>query len=220
MERYRASSDGPVSESIDKNELLEGIGFGHPEARARALQALADAGLTRLDRAGIARAKEGAVRELLAGLFVRLCDRCSPQHRERGRAVVPVYRPGDCEGCGGSPIAAAVDRLAEALRQAGLSRLLVVGGTPNQYADLQERIAGRFELRLVSGTDRHNTQQAKGNIEWADLVLVWGPTPLKHKVSNLYTSAGASGAVVTVNRRGIEALCEAACVHLEGRRGS
>ena len=69
------------------------------------------------------------------------------------------------------------------------------------------------ELRIISGTDRHTRRQARTNLDWADVVLIWGSTELDHKVSQLYTD-GRHRHVVAVARRGIEALAEALREHL------
>ncbi|MHB8684035.1 MAG: hypothetical protein ACYC9X_06915, partial [Dehalococcoidia bacterium] len=55
----------------------------------------------------------------------------------------------------------------------------------------------------------HSMKTAELNKRWADLVAVWGPTPLRHSVSDKYTEESYAGLkVVSVPRRGIEALCD------------
>ena len=50
---------------------------------------------------------------------------------------------------------------------------------------------------------------------WADLLVIWAPTPLPHKVSGLYRSDVCFvPRRVTVHRRGIEALATEVCDHL------
>jgi hypothetical protein len=62
----------------------------------------------------------------------------------------------------------------------------------------------------VDGTQaQHTAKDALANRRWAQLVIIWGPTPLRHAVSDLYTSDPMPDArVVKITRRSIEALCQ------------
>ncbi|MFN7134692.1 MAG: hypothetical protein ACK4N5_21615, partial [Myxococcales bacterium] len=59
--------------------------------------------------------------------------------------------------------------------------------------------------------------RARADLEWADLVLVWGASELDHKVSRHYTDVppAAKRKVVQLARRGIAALLGAGAEHLE-----
>jgi hypothetical protein len=62
---------------------------------------------------------------------------------------------------------------------------------------------------LPNGTD------ALRDCAWADLLVIWAPTPLPHKVSTLYRAEVCGvGHRVTVHRRGIEALAAEVVEHL------
>ena len=128
----------------------------------------------------------------------------------------------NCEVCGGSNNQAATRTMLAACADAGVSRILVVGGTPNQWEALEE-LLDRVELRFVDGTRGTNQRVALQNCAWTDLVIVWAPTPLAHRVSNLYGADVCVADHVQVNRRGIEALADAVTAHLQrepGRRVS
>jgi hypothetical protein len=68
----------------------------------------------------------------------------------------------------------------------------------------------------VDGTSKlPNGSDALRDCAWADLLVVWAPTPLPHKVSGLYRPEVCGVARrVTVHRRGIEALATEVCDHL------
>ena len=70
---------------------------------------------------------------------------------------------------------------------------------------------------MVDGTERHTGDKARHNVEWADLILIWGATELHHKVSEHYTNAPppVSRKVVLLTRRGVAALLDAAITHLK-----
>ena len=58
--------------------------------------------------------------------------------------------------------------------------------------------------------------EPKGDLEWADLVLIWGSSELGHKVSLLYTAGPQAlrHKVLTVARRGVAALLAGAMERL------
>src|SRR5262249_6039895 len=90
-----------------------------------------------------------------------------------------------------------------------------------------DALGARLELRLVDGTERRTLGQARLDLEWADLVLLWGGSELDHRVSTLYTGAPPQlrRKLVHASKRGIAALLEAAVVRLSrqgwaGTRGA
>jgi hypothetical protein len=201
-----------MSDVISRARLLEELGFGHPDAQSRALEALVAAGLTARNKENIAEVKRERCAAVLAERFARLCDRCAPT-RGDGRERVPLLSPSDCEACKGSSNRAAVERATDKLRRAGKRRVVVVGGSPGIRESLRALWPPDLELRLVDGTERHTAKEARGHLAWCDLAVVWASTELNHKVSAHYTSAGG-GKVLVVPRRGIEALAEAISARL------
>ena len=189
-------------------DLLVELGYDHPQAAARAVEVLIAAGLLNPKRSALAASKLEACRGALALFFVLLCDHCATRSEDtRDRLSVADRRR--CERCGGSSNRAAVENAAESFRGRGLRRLVVVGGSPSAHEEL--RRLWPLDLRVVDGTERHMGWQARANLDWADLVVVWASTELNHATSGHYTSVRGElrRKVVVAPRRGIEALADA-----------
>lgn len=115
-----------------------------------------------------------------------------------------------CDLCAGSDNRRAVARMVRQCRIGGVKRLLVVGGAPTTVGDLVELCDGRIDLRVIDGLKGRTRGEAQGDLAWANLCVVWGATPLAHKVSELYTDrwSDKQTQVIVVRRRGVAALCE------------
>ncbi|HXF51344.1 MAG TPA: hypothetical protein VNM43_06650 [Dehalococcoidia bacterium] len=208
-----------MSADFDIDEELGRLGFVSAEARRTARAVLEEARLTRPGRRRMAVEKRDRLREALEQRFLFLCAEClqeAPNGNGRERVAVA---PEQCSECGGSANRREAARLAEALRAAGKRRLLIVGGSPGTRQDLKRQLAGAAELRMIEGSGGVRRRDADRHIAWADLVVVWGPTELAHRVSNLFTeSALARGKLVQVPRRGVAALCRQVRLHLARSR--
>jgi hypothetical protein len=204
--------------------FLSAEGFETEDLRRCARGALEAAGLTRPGKRRIAEEKLGAARAALAASLLRVCgDAECARLARRGpgaeRQAVRVPAP-VCEVCGGSNNRRAVRALAERLRRSGLRRLLVVGGKQAQHAELREALAAAgLELRCVDGTSgTFSRRDAAPQLEWAQLLVVWGGTQLPHKVSRLYTDdppRHLRGRTVKLAKRGVEAVCREILQHFE-----
>jgi hypothetical protein len=212
---------------IEVDALLRDLGYAHRKALKASRAALIRAGLTRDGKSAIPASKRGSAADLLRREFALLCSNsdCREEYEARirsgmapaGRKILPALDEGRCEVCGGSNNARAVGRLIRLLALHGVRRMLVVGGSPASRAQLESLLAGTVALRLVSGTQRRTREEARRDLEWADLTVVWGGTQLDHKVSNLYSRGRTSGAfIVMLRRRGIEALAQVVSDRLEG----
>jgi hypothetical protein len=64
-------------------------------------------------------------------------------------------------------------------------------------------------VTFVDGSRGSHTQKdAIANMRRADVVIIWGSTPLKHAVSELYTREPLPHVrLILCSKRGIEALC-------------
>jgi hypothetical protein len=207
------------------DEFISGEGFDSVEALRRARMLLEANGLTRPGKQRMADEKLSAARELLTSALLRLCDnaecaRLTTALTGRAREVVTVSASG-CEICGGSNNRRAATALAQCLFSNQIERVLVVGGMRVQHAELEalvQEVTSRLttptprktpEFRFVDGVrGSHSKRQAAPNLEWAQLLVIWGATPLPHKVSELYTVDPPSHVrVVKMARRSLDALC-------------
>ena len=199
------------------DDFLRGHGYNTPEARQRARAALEAAELTNPRKKNIAAYKLNDAERALAAALVRVCgDACVRLARSmRTERREPVIVTGaTCEVCGGSNNRRASITCAALLKRKKVKRVLVVGGTPNQHQELRDLFDGDgITLEFVDGTNRSHTQRdAIANMRRSDLVVIWGPTPLRHAVSEHYTNRNSRETVpnvriVTIPKRGIEALC-------------
>ncbi len=211
-----------MSADFDIDDELTRLGFRSPEAREAARAALEHAGLTRPGKRRMAVDKRPRLHEALERSLLLVCRCCGPVAPEhaRGRRVV-TGEGSACRLCGGSDNRRFALWALNALAAAGIRRIVVVGGSPGTRRELRALLAGRVDLRFVEGTGAHRRSDADALIAWAELVVVWAPTELPHKVSDLYTqSVEARPKLVMVHRRGVAALCQAILVHLGARLGS
>ena len=110
-------------------------------------------------------------------------------------APVPVASPPP----EGSDVRQAAWTLSAAMTDLNIERLLIVGGSPPYHSQLKTLFSDGLDLRLIEGSERRNLKQARADVSWADLVIVWGGTILDHRLSQLYTGE----AVMVVPHRGI-----------------
>jgi hypothetical protein len=198
-----------VAADIAIAELLENEGFTGPAAiRARAV--LEEAGLTHARKMRIAHSKLEQVRNLLRARLARLCGNPACADAAQGREIVQVPAS-DCEACEGSRNRSAGRMAARALREQGVSRLLVLGGSPATQETLRSVLGKGFDVRCIDGTNGTRTHaRVAADLGWAQVMVVWGSTYLPHKVSKQFTEHVPPGLrVVQVGRRGVEAVCEA-----------
>jgi hypothetical protein len=207
-----------VSADVEIDGWLESLGFGPGAARLAARTALEKVQLTRPGKTRISAQKlERAKAELLAHFSLHCSGpACLAAARASGRTPLHASTKALCPHCGGSDNARAARELLAACASAGIHRVLVVGGSPSVREELRAALGSTLELRTVDGTERRTQERARGDLEWAQLVLLWGATELDHKVSGHYAHppAGHRGKVVHVARRGIAALAAAAVHHL------
>jgi len=203
--------------------LLRDAGLSTPEAQAQGRALLECHALTRAGKQNIAVVKVERARALLASQLRRVCADADCEQLAAARwpekELVRVA-PSHCDLCGGSSQRRAVRLLAEALQQAGISRVLLLGGTPPQHTTLRDLLADDpVALRMIDGSMRaHSGAEAAQQLVWAQLLVVWASTPLHHKVSVAYTSQASPGLpVLTVARRGVESLCRGIVAQV-GRR--
>lgn len=204
-----------MSDAIKLDKLLVEEGFDTDEAIAAAMAVLVDARLTRPGKEGISLEKRPAVRQALDATLFPTCGHadCEALSRQAGRTDQAIVRVqlASCRVCGGSSNRRAALSTAKCLRSKGIQRVLVVGGTPTLHGELAVLFAGQgLSFTFVDGAEgTYTAKDAANHLRWAQVAVVWGSTPLPHKVSKLYTDdPPASVRVIQISRRGIEAVCQ------------
>ena len=204
---------------ISITEMLTGFGVSDAGSQQSALQALVAAGVvsSRPNRTRISADKRARVGEVLAENFLQPCHNGDCRQRVAGagdpRSLLLVDQP-FCEVCHGSANRSALERMAKALKTAGVSRVLVVGGTEAQAREIRDNSPGSVEWRFVTTQTSRDARYFRGDRDWADVIVVWASTPLPHKVSRHFESKG-DGRRVSVTRRGVAALADEVRQHLE-----
>jgi hypothetical protein len=207
-----------VSADVEIDGWLLSVGFGPGPSRQAARAALEQVQLTRPGKARMSQQKLERATAELNSRFSLHCSSpaCTEAARRSGRQVLPAATKALCPHCGGSDNARAAQDLLASCAKAQVRRLLVVGGSPSVREELHAALGGALELRTVDGTERRTQDRARSDLEWADLILLWGATELDHKVSSLYTRPPEAQRkkLVQVARRGIAALLTAAIEHI------
>ncbi|MCE9666765.1 hypothetical protein LY474_02970 [Myxococcus stipitatus] len=208
-----------MSTDRDIDGWLAERGITLDDSRQRARAVLEEAGLTRPGKARMSDPKLEKAAQLLAQRFFPVCadGACLKTARATGREPLRVEPRSHCAACGGSANHRAEVAFVESCQRHGVRRVVVVGGSPAVREELEAKLGHHIDLRMVDGTERRTSDRARSDLEWADLVLVWGATELHHKVSGHYTHGGPaySHKVVHVVRRGVAALLEEGMTHIE-----
>lgn len=205
---------------IPIKKMLANIGVTDPESQTTATSHLADSCIIsrRRRRTKIAGSKLKRVEESLREGFVWHCNSgdCK-QSANAGAENRPqlLVEKSYCSHCGGSADRQALQRMAEAMATASLSRVLVVGGTEKKTRELQEKSGNlQIEWRFIDGTKAKDSNYYRPHRNWADVIVIWGSTPLDHRVSVHFTECPDSR-VVALTRRSIGALAQSVIGHLQ-----
>lgn len=200
--------------AIDVWLTERGYGLSKPKARA----ALEDAGLTRAGKSRMSDEKLPKAEAALRARFFLHCAGadCVAAAKASGREPMPCDPRSTCERCGGSANKRAAADVLEAFAQAGVKRLVIVGGSPAVREELEQTLGSALQLRMVDGTERRTVDHAKADLAWGDLILLWGASELHHKVSMQYTNLTEhKRKLVRVQTRGVAALLQAAVDHVK-----
>ncbi len=198
-------------------DLLLELGFDSDAGRSAARSVLEQDGLTRAGKANIDEAKRPRVEALLSERFLVTCGDRFCDGLAAGRAAVHAERTTACRVCNGSANRRALVEAEEAMARAGVVRVVVVGGGTGSRQELEQLKSCTWELRLVDGTGRRTLDQAIADARWADLVVLWGSTPLDHKVSGLYAQEVPGPRCLQTARRGLSAMLQEVAVHARRR---
>ena len=202
--------------------FLNSLGISDVAEQAVARQILEDTGHTRAGKVNMAVHKEPAAQESLQARLAFHCSTAACREalagdagvEENPRKLLLVAREA-CEVCGGSADRRALLDMANAMGEAGFSRIVVVGGTDQKAARIRELCPTTVVWRFVDGLKKVNEKNAASDLKWADVVVIWATTPLPHHVSNLYSK---SVHAITAPTSGIAALAREAARFARGRQ--
>ena len=198
------------------DQMLTGFGITAAESQQKVRTALVEAGVIsgRPNRVNIAIGKAERARACLRDAFLWHCGHGDCRSRAfRSDAAQPpllVEQP-SCAVCGGSSDFSALARMAAAMAKAGRSRIIVVDGTANKERTMQQETG--VEWRFIDGTAAPHERSLRSQRKWADIIVIWASTPLKHRVSKHFEGRG-DDRVITVDRRSLAAMAEAVIANL------
>jgi hypothetical protein len=220
----RSTNTNP--DSIEIAEFLADEGFANPEAAARARALLEREGKTNPRKQRIAITKVNEVSVLLHDTLALVCEACSRLHPEASAGREPlIVRSEDCEVCTGSNSRRAARAAVGALLQAGVRTILVVGGWPRHVTELRKALDDpAIELIAVEGRKgQRSVAELERDLARADVLVVWGRTPLAHSLSEPYTRRAREARfrtpLITV-KGGVEALCNELTCHAQRLRAT
>lgn len=203
---------------IALSEFLSSRGFEGEHAEL-ALNELRRLGLTRHGRTRIAEFKLKVVEAALHAAFFRVCAKAECRmNTDAARTGIRVSAK-HCEVCGGSDNRRAVEAMLVAMRRAGLTKLLVVGGSPGTRRCLECLCIDRCQLRFITEDTPPNRKTVRPLLYWSDIAAIWISTEIPHKA----TAALSGPKVLKVSRRGVAALAcavEGRCLGLARSRAS
>lgn len=213
-----------MAADTDIDDWFASEGILDAASRIEARVVLAAAGLTRAGKQRIANHKLERAREALWAGVTPICASTACL-AAAGNPAMPIVRTvrDRCSICSGSNTRRAGREMVEACARAGLERILLLGGSGNAHAELRALTAGtHIQWRIIDGrNDRPTKRQALPDLAWAQLLVVWASTELPHRVSQVYTGDRPPGLpLITVARRGVEALCQAVQDFSNGIAGS
>lgn len=203
-----------MAQDISIAEVLSGEGFDNRVALQLAREVLVNNGLTNWSKVNIHSSKRERIRNVLSAGLYRTCDdpicRCVAGLEAGARRIV-VVSPANCEVCGGKKSRRVMEIANMVFQRKGISRIVVVGGTRVDHEEISRQARGKgVEFRFVDGTKPARASRlCDPYSQWADLVIIWANTPLKHVVSYTYTgNRSTSGKVVYANRTGVAAMID------------
>lgn len=193
------------------NQVLAAAGFDLPSAARRAHEVIIAAGLTRPGKERIALDKLERISAATGEVLIGACadPDCQRIAGYRGMEMVTVTS-GSCTICGGGANRRAVARLVETCARHKIRRILIIGGSPNARGEVGRLASDTgLDIRCVDAIGRIvRRRDADHDMAWAQVMVIWAPTPLPHKVSDLYLRSPAGLISVVCPRRGIAAVAQ------------
>jgi hypothetical protein len=206
------------ADSLPIAAALAGLGIQDPASVAAARAVLDQEGVTNPRRARLSTQKVSRLAEVVRARFSLHC----PSQACGGHAVATglpglVVRKDACPWCQGSNTRLAAQTAAEACARAGIRSVCLVGGSPGVREGLERQLGTALRLTLVDGTQTPDSRKARAHVRGHDLTVICGSSELSHKLSGTYQACASDGVVITVARRGVEAIVDAVATHARRR---
>lgn len=197
---------------VETEKFLVEEGFTTPEARELARELLITNGLTRPHKKSFDPTKIPKIRESIRKNFVQICsDICLHLISDEDKRKPIVVAKEKCEVCRNSNLKQKFLKVSRLFERRGVKRLLVVGGSNTYHTQLRDLFAGTgVETRFVEGDNKsHSTKQVLANKNWTQVIVIWGPTILRHNISDMYLRGDKEGfKLIVVRNRGLGAFFE------------
>ena len=198
--------------------VLAQMGF-ESQAAVIARRLLESVGVTQPKKRNVHHSKIECIRDILSSRFIRVCRDagCQNEASSTNRTVLFVADR-HCSVCRGRRVNRAAHLMTSTLRESGLTRLLVMGGSPEAERELREATV-RSDLRLdVIYGHRSNGARTRALATAADVIVIWAGTIVSHAVTAQATDPRWSAKTVIIPRRGIEALAQGLIEHCMQRK--
>ncbi len=197
-----------MAKDLPIDKLLRECGYQSDAALVAGRSALEAAGVTRAGKSRIAEWKRGDAEAALKARVTLLCEACRTAGLGNDHPDAIAAGVGDrCVICQGSATRRGALILISACREAGVRRIIFVGGSPDIHRELPLLLGDDLDVRIVDGTVARPGRDVQREIDGSDIVVLLGSTELNHTVSAVW----AGPKLVATNSRGISAfLLEAA----------
>jgi len=214
----------PSSERLSTKRFLENFGLRGKSTLKRLRKLLPGDAARLVNQPDLSEAQQAKLQTEIETRAVFVCDhpfcRKTSSKRHSPELLFLVNQASLCHLCRGSATRRSLEEAAEACREAGMRRILVVGGMPASHTEIDQNAPPGLEFRLVAGDLERQRQRVQADLRWCDLAIIWGSTILGHSLSSGYLSRKGDRFIIRVQRRSIEALCAEVVRHLEGRKSS
>ncbi|MDY0058720.1 MAG: hypothetical protein RBU45_02835 [Myxococcota bacterium] len=104
-----------------------------------------------------------------------------------GTVGVPVLPVSRCEVCHGKEILRLAERLVLQCRGKNIRRVVLVGGSNREVAELMKAVSGRLDVRWVEPGATKTAAEAAGELdETIHLVILWAGSHLPYRLARAY----------------------------------
>ena len=170
-----------------KRNLLESFGINDKYYDC-VNENLRDHGLTNPRKEKIHANKIKAITKVINEEYLIVCKSsiCNTQISEmQSKNIVITEDASYCEICSGSDTQRYLSLLSELMKKHQFIKICIVGGYPSSFARLSDGL-NFASIRRVDGQKNVNLKRAKQLSSWADVLILWCPTPVGHSTTSMF----------------------------------